>query len=427
MINKVVYKLGSKLFNSKIDESYLLLKRGESLSREQLEDFQYSQCVELIERAYNGSEFYRAKMDSAGVGPEDFKSLDDIVKFPVLTKEELRENVKMIQCYEGISGTKKAQTSGTSGQSLVFQRDNEWDARNRAAILRGYSWYGVNPWDKNGYFWGYSIDKSKVLKIKILDFLQNRFRAFKYDGVEFERFITKLKKATFLEGYSSAIYQTAKIINKKGLSGQFSNIKMVKGTSEKIFDKYQIEVEKAFGVKMISEYGSTEAGIIAFECPMGHMHITSENVLIEEIDGEILVTNLVSKSLPIIRYKLGDYVELDRDTVCECGMVHPIIKNVLGRVGKNIYGKESIYPSLYIYYIFKNISAKGIALNFQCIQEQKGKLVVNIGGDLNENEKKLINSEAVKYFKDDLEIEINANAEILRDGGKLKDFISKID
>ena len=67
------------------------------------------------------------------------------------------------------------------------------------------------------------------------------------------------------------------------------NLKMVKGTSEKIYERYQDEIKKAFGQKMISEYGAAETGIIAFECPSGNMHINMEGVIVEEINEEIII------------------------------------------------------------------------------------------------------------------------------------------
>ena len=77
--------------------------------------------------------------------------------------------------------------------------------------------------------------------------------------------------------------------------------------------------------------------------------------VLEEENGEIIVTNLLSRSFPIIRYKLGDFVRLaSSDFKCSCGRAHPVILDVLGRVGKNVLGKKSIYPSLTFYYVFKN-------------------------------------------------------------------------
>ena len=223
------------------------------------------------------------------------------------------------------------------------------------------------------------------------------------------------------------IYQTAKLINDKKLPKP-KNIKMVKGTSEKIFDNYHDEVKKAFGLKIISEYGATETGIIAFECPEGNTHINMEGVIVEEINHEIVVTNLQMQSFPIIRYKLGDYVKLaPRNKKCSCGKNHLIIEEVTGRIGKNVYGKENIYPSLYFYYIFKNLDHNhNIKLNYQIIQKEKGALLFKIDQKISDNERKLLSLEIKKHFNSDIRFTVLDNAEIKSEGSKLKSFISKI-
>ena len=72
----------------------------------------------------------------------------------------------------------------------------------------------------------------------------------------------------------------------------------------------------------------------------------------EQIDKEIIVTNLVSKSFPIIRYRLGDNIEMSDEIDCPCGIQTPIIKSINGRAGSFIYGKKNNYPSLTLYYYF---------------------------------------------------------------------------
>lgn len=105
------------------------------------------------------------------------------------------------------------------------------------------------------------------------------------------------------------------------------------------------------------------------------MHIMMENVIVEEEDGEAIITNLISDSFPIVRYKLGDSIVLDNETVCSCGLKHKIISEVKGRVGKTIYGNESNYPSLTLYYIFKNLAVKyNTMINYQAIQKKKESL-----------------------------------------------------
>ena len=63
---------------------------------------------------------------------------------------------------------------------------------------------------------------------------------------------------------------------------------------------------------------------------------------IEEINHEIVVTNLQMKSFPIIRYKLGDYIELESDLKkCKCGRNLPVIEEIIGRETDTIYTKNN--------------------------------------------------------------------------------------
>lgn len=428
MISKLIYSLGELKYNSKIRKKYKWLKQTEKWSLDELEQYQTEKLKKLLTHAYENSIHYKQKFDDYDIHPNDFSRLEDLKKFPVLTKSELREKTSDILI--DTSSDEKlyySETSGSTGEPLVFYRNQSWDAIHRASIKRGYSWHGVKPYEKNGYFWGYNLDTTKELKIKFLDFLQNRYRIFTYSEKNLNHFLKKMKKAKYIEGYSSMIYEVAKKINENEDKYHFPKMKMIKGTSEKIFDSYKVEVNKAFGLNFVSEYGSAEAGIIAFECKQGNMHITMENVVVETEDNEIIVTNLSSDSYPIIRYRLGDYIELrDKHYKCECGLSHPIIESVLGRVGKTIKGNTLNFPSLTLYYVFKNLAIKGHLLYYQAIQRQEGELELNIEQSLSENERKLLQIELDKYFGDELIININELVKLDRKDGKMRDFISMI-
>ena len=185
---------------------------------------------------------------------------------------------------------------------------------------------------------------------------------------------------------------------------------------------------KAFGVKIISEYGAAESGLIAFECEKGNMHINVENIIVEIEDEEIVVTNLLSKSFPIIRYKLGDKVTLsDPDFICSCGRNHPVIIDVLGRVGKKIMGHQQKYPSLMFYNVFKNLAVNSnIVLNYQAVQNEIGKVTLLIEQQKNDSEKPLQN-ELFKYFSDDVDFTVKYEQNFHVIEGKLKDFITNMD
>jgi phenylacetate-CoA ligase len=427
MVYKFIFKIGQQFRNPSLQKWFQFLKKTESWTLEELEFYQLKKIQELVAVAYSKSEFYKNKFDNAGVKPTDIKTLADIKKIPLLTKKELLNFTKSVHTTLTFKKQFVATTSGTTGDSLSFHRDESADSFNRAVFFRGYSWFGVNPWDRNGYFWGFNFTHFEKFKTHLLDFLQNRFRLFSYHKKDLNLFIKKLTNATYIHGYSSMIYESAKMINKQVVPKP-SKLKMVKGTSEKIYESYQSEIKKAFGLKMISEYGAVESGIIAFECPFGTMHITMEGVFVEEVENEIVVTNLQMQSFPIIRYKLGDYIQLEsKEKKCKCGMQHAIIKEVTGRIGAVVYGFTKTYPSLYFYYIFKNISKKhDLNVTYQVKQEKKGHLLFLIEQALNQKEKKYIEKEVYNYFNDDMQYVVLTNQNFVPSNQKLKSFITNI-
>ena len=109
-------------------------------------------------------------------------------------------------------------------------------------------------------------------------------------------------------------------------------------------------------------------------------------------------------------------------------MAHPVIKEVTGRIGKLIYGKSATYPSLTLYYIFKNLFfEKNLRLNYQAHQSEKGALVIWIKEELTDQEKQLIKVEASKYFKNDMDVDFLHAADFRLQQGKLRDFVSQIE
>ncbi|HJD92275.1 phenylacetate--CoA ligase family protein [Bacteroides coprosuis] len=429
MLNKIIYKLGLKKRNPSICHQLNFLKKSDKWPLSRLQKYQLSQLQIFLTDVQKNSPYYSDLFKSLGFDPRNIKSLNDLKCIPPIDKKTLIANKHLIQSNRRFKKLVFSETSGTTGQPLTIYRSEEWDSGTRAAMFRGYSWYGVKPWDRNGYFWGYNIEKKQAAKIQFFDSLQNRFRLFSYTDEEISRFCYKLKSAVYISGYSSMIYEVAKKINSLGLSLQFPKLKMVKGTSEKIWPSYQKEVQKAFGLKMISEYGSMETGIIAFECPSGNMHIAMEHVIVEELNGEAVVTNLLSNSFPIIRYKLGDVINLAPiDFKCPCGRSHPVIVDVLGRVGKSVEGLENKYPSLTFYYVFKNIAfTSKFEVNYQAVQNKKGEVLMRIEQTYSKELDSIIRKELSKYFKDDIAFTVEYDSKLHMMDGKLKDFIQNIE
>ena len=103
---------------------------------------------------------------------------------------------------------------------------------------------------------------------------------------------------------------------------------------------------KLYNAPVANMYGSEEMNGIAYECPFHQMHILSENVYVECQNitgthlfgqGEAIITNLVNKAMPLIRYNQGDIITLENlYRPCPCGSMEPVVSKITGRVYENI-------------------------------------------------------------------------------------------
>ncbi|MEU3308853.1 AMP-binding protein [Nocardiopsis sp. NPDC006832] len=94
------------------------------------------------------------------------------------------------------------------------------------------------------------------------------------------------------------------------------------------------------GIPVIQDYGSTETGSLAGECPQGRLHLWADRFLPQVYDpatgrssrtgmGHLVITTLYREAMPLVRYDLADRVRI-REEACECGWWLPTVE-VLGR------------------------------------------------------------------------------------------------
>lgn len=401
---KLVFSLLAKIRNPNLFKIYNYQKLLEKSDDIIIENIKKSKLRSLLIHANENSKFWNSKFINENINPYSKHPFVELKKIIPINKDDLINNNKFIQNISKGEKHFKASSSGTSGKKLVFLKSEKWDSVNRASIFQGYSWNKCSPFDFKIYFWGLNLNFLTKIKTRFLDSLQNRYRIFSYSIKDYEKISAKKNKIKIIEGYSSSIYEFSKYVIKHKII--FPNLKMVKATSETIQDEYVSSVKKAFGLNLISEYGSAEAGIISFSCQKGNMHVNELNVIVEDYNKEIIVTNLNSHTFPIIKYVQGDYIEYDSKKKCNCGLTSKVISKVYGRVGSMIHGYKSSYGSLLLYNIFKNINTKNkLSLAYHAKQFEKGKIEIYIDGiQLNTWNTDLIFKEFNLYCKNDLKV-----------------------
>jgi phenylacetate-CoA ligase len=158
-----------------------------------------------------------------------------------------------------------------------------------------------------------------------------------------DRVLTHLEefKPEVMHGYASALAELARLL---GGAEATPELRAVISTSETLAPSQRAEIVGALSVPVLNEYGSQEGQHLVLECLEGSMHIHPARGVVEVLTddysrragpgelGRMVVTGLMARSMPLIRYDLGDSVESTGYAVgCRCGSHWPTVGKVLGR------------------------------------------------------------------------------------------------
>ena len=130
----------------------------ECMSRDEMLNMQSQRLIKLVSRVYHNVEFYRKKMQVIGLEPGDIKDIEDIVKLPFTTKQDLRDNYPF-----GLFAVPKSEvirihaSSGTTGKPTVVgytRKDIEiW----QECVARTLSMAGIGKNDTIQVAYGYGL------------------------------------------------------------------------------------------------------------------------------------------------------------------------------------------------------------------------------------------------------------------------------
>ena len=89
------------------------------------------------------------------------------------------------------------------------------------------------------------------------------------------------------------------------------NITLIETSGEILRETHRKNIEQFFSTNVIDRYGLAEAGIVAYQMPNNtNLSVLDFHTFVEvDTDGEILITTLNNKVMPLIRYRTGDYCE----------------------------------------------------------------------------------------------------------------------
>jgi len=420
--------------------SYLKeLEGNQFLARDEISMIQAEKLRSLLIHATTYNNYYKEKYKGHDIdGPFE--------RLPILTKEELRMSYKEILSGNKLSKLDLVETSGSTGIPLKFYRDRVIFGYTLASMWRARRWWGIDIGDKEAMLWGVPVRFTGKIKVKAKDFLLNRFRERQYnlcpDTLYHFYSQIKRKKPDYLFGYSSMVYEFAIFLRENNLHKEHGYLKAAICTAEKIYPYQRTVIEETLGCRVVSEYGSTETGIISYECQSGTSHISDDCVYVEIVDqnnnlqpegeaGRVLVTVLNSLSSPIIRYDLGD-IATKLSGGCPCGRNLSILGEIEGRTSDVVIGPNGkIFHSIIFYYIVKALTEKvGGIKHFKVIQTKIDELEFHLvkSEDFQNATEVFIKEQINKKFGSSMKLKFVYCDTIRRSpSGKLRDFETELD
>jgi len=315
----------------------------ERLSAEELGQLQWRRLKRVAVRAFRDVPYYRRLFAALGINPHDLQSEADWRTLPLLGRREiLREGSELHSCSINRSGVAAVQTSGTSGERLSLLMDRSANALEFNYYWRYWGWAGYLLGDRFAEFSSAAFLGANAAQPFEFRRLGNRLllNSLRLNDRIFSAHCEILRECRprFLKGLPSVLEELAAFLERTG--ERVPPLQAVFCTGEPLSDRCRLRLFNAFRSRIWNSYGHMERTVAASDCIEGNLHIHSDYghfETLKEPDGKfrVLGTSLHNSAMPLLRYEVGDRVEIDDPSgtlpPCRCGSPFPRISRVLGR------------------------------------------------------------------------------------------------
>jgi phenylacetate-CoA ligase len=345
--------------------------RIEKISRQKLQELQLKNLKKVVKNVYENVPFYKKKFKDLKITPDDIKTLDDITKLPLTTKDVLRENApfgmmatSLDNCIElhsssgttGIPVTVCYTTNDIKVWSEVMARCLSMSGLTKKDIFQNPIPYGTFT----GAF-GFHYGAQKVGALVVPSGLGQSERQLK---------LMDYYGTTFISGVASYVLRLAQVAQEIGVdlkklkvkNGLFGAEMFTSGLKKRIIDTWDIDVYDIYGLTEMCGPG------VSTDCDQHNgLHIWEDHFLVEVLDpitlepvgpeeeGELVLTTITKEGMPILRYRTRDITKLYDQKTCECGRTHVKHTPIKGRSDDMVIIRgTNIYPGQIESVLMKN-------------------------------------------------------------------------
>ena len=347
LVRNVIHPLWVKTAHPAYTRYLREFQRNEYLRPEELRDLQMQRLRQQLMHAYRYVPFYRLRMNEAGVTPLDIQTPEDLRLLPVVTRTDIQKHQDLMVSSNVPSAKRlRNQTPGSTGSPLPFYIDKERVDSRLASSARFDQWAGLRPGDWYAHLWGPragAIEKSETRpawKKKLLDRDLTLITTSATDEsmAEYAEVLRRHRPRHML-AYAQSAVMFADFCNRNGIRDLAFESMII--SAQLLSDTDRSLLEDVFGGKVFNRYVCREVNVIASECEAhSGLHVDADALLVEVEPspllpasmGRVLVTDLLNRSMPLIRYEIGDVASLNAAAECSCGRSLPLMGAIQGRI-----------------------------------------------------------------------------------------------
>lgn len=383
------YSLDRQRYKGNYEFYYQQLIKSDKANAEDIVRYKEAETYKILEYAYKHCPYYRTTFREAGLSPDDFKQMDDLSKFPILTKEQVRTYwMGMLSDEVNPNTLIPYHTSGSTGKALDFYWTKDSLAYYWATVWRGRKRFNIEKGDLHLNFTGklvVPISQSKPpywrYNAVLHQYMLNMQHITKRKVPDIVDFINDIG-SRFIVGYPSIIFSFAQMADELGL--QITNSPAyIFPSAEKTYDYQRELILKVFpGIQILEHYGFSENAASASKCKYGHYHEDFEIGHMELADavstprgdtGKIIATGFKNFGMPFIRYEVGDTATFSCKP-CGCGLQSRRIADIEGRSEDYVITPEGT-KIMRFDYIFKDTHN---IKECQVVQHKPGEITLRI-------------------------------------------------
>ncbi len=406
---------------------------GSSAARQR---YQTARLRALLLHAYEKVPFYTRRFDEAGFHPDQFRTLDDLRRVPIVRKDDIRllaDEEAVAKDYDPAL-LRRFVTGGSTGEPtrlrfspfevrllmvyrLLINMRYGQRLRDRRTQLR--SDVPINDIRDKFFFPSqlmYAFQTPEQMRANLCQFKPKVIRSFPSVLASFAEHITDEDRLQLRPRFLTT-------------------------DSENLTELAREQIERGFGAPVFDFYDTYECNVIAYQCPHGEgYHILDPSIALEVLDeagrpvapgesGEVALTSMHSWAAPLIRYMPGDVVERG-PSQCACGAQNATLSKVFGRThdrfplpnGRTLFPKylasalRPVMPSLRLY---------------QMVQEAEDRVVVKLqpvpGAELPPEKLEAVRAKMTSHLGDGVTVLISIVDEIpCEPNGKFRPYKSYV-